>query len=183
MRALVVAPAWEWKPWWAELCAITLNMWEFPDPSTGTRLYQDDEERQVPQRAWKSVLCLVDTLNVTMDQGKRTRDTLTIRMLRAVEMEETHELGEAIWEIKHQEAKRTQVRSVIRAEGEYRDPEALKLKNKLLEEYGKDVLSGDVSLGVGLPPDFRGPYGEAHIQLAKDYKPKWQKPFHLTGER
>ena len=183
VRALVVAPAWEWKPWWAELCAVTLNMWEFPDPSTGTRLYQDDEGRQVPQRAWKSVLCLVDTLNVTMDQGKRTRDTLTIRMLRAVEMEETHELREAIWEIKHQEAKRTQVRSVIGAEGEYRDPEALKLKNKLLEEYGKDVLSGDVSLGVGLPSDFRGPYGEAHIQLAKDHKPKWQKPFHLTGER
>ena len=148
VRALVVAPAWEWKPWWAELCAITLNMWEFPDPSTSTRLYDDDEGRQVPQRAWKSVLCLVDTLNVTMDQDKRTIDTLTIRMLRVVEMEETHERWEAIWEIKHQEAKRTQVRSVIGAEGEYRDPEALKLNNKLLEEHGKDVLSGDVSLGV-----------------------------------
>ena len=183
VRALVVAPAWEWKPWWAELCAITLSMWESPDPSTGTRLYQDDEGRQVPRRAWRSILCLADTLNVTMDQGKRTRDTLTIQMVRAVEMRKMYELWEAIWEIKHQDAKRTQVRSVIGAEGEYRDREALKLKNKLLEEYGKDVLSGDVSLGFGLPPDFRGPYGEGHIQLAKDYKPKGQKPFHLTGER
>ena len=42
---------------------------------------------------------------------------------------------------------------------------------------------GSEPASVGLPPDFRGPYGEAHIQLAKDYKPKWQKPFHLTGER
>ena len=158
-------------------------MSEFLDPGTGTRLYQENEGRQVPQRAWKGVLCLVDTLNVTMDQGKRTRNTLTIPMLRAVEIEETHELGEDMLESKHQEAKRTQVRSVIWAEGEYQDPEALKVRNKLLEEYGKDVLSGDVSPGVGLPPEFRGPYGEAHIQLTKDYKPKWQKPFHLTGER
>ena len=120
---------------------------------------------------------------MTMDQGKRTRDTLTIRMLRAMEMEETHELSEAIWEIKHQDAKRTQVRSVIGVQGEYQDSEALNLKNKLLGEYGKDKLSEDISLGVGLPPDFRGPYGEAHIQLAKYYKPKWQKPFPLTDEQ
>ena len=104
-------------------------------PVPGTRLYQDDEGTQIPQQAWKSVLCLVETLNVTMDQGKRTIDTLTIRMVRAVETEETHELGEAIWE-----------RPREGAEGEYRDLEGLKLKNKLLEEYGKDVLSGDVSL-------------------------------------
>ena len=183
VRALVVAPAWEWKPWSAKLCAITLNMWEFPDPSASIRLYQDDEGRQVPQRAWKSVLCLLDTMNVTKDQRNRTKDTLTIRMLRTMGMEEVQELGEAVWEIKQQEAKRTQVTSVIVAEDEYQDPEALKLKNKLLDEYGKDVLSGDVSLGVGLPPDFRGPYGGAYIQLAPDHKPKWPKPFHLTGER
>ena len=52
-----------------------------------------------------------------------------------------------------------------------------------MEEYGKDVLSGDVSLEVGVLPDFRCPYGEVHIHLAEDYKPKTQKPFHLTGER
>ena len=175
------APAWEWKPWLAELCALTLNMWEVPDLRMGTRPYQDDEGRQFSQRVGKSVLCLVETLNLTMDQGKRTRDTLTIAMLRAVGMEEAHELWEAIWEIKHQEAKRTQVRSVIGAEGEYQDPEALKLKKKLLEEYGKDVLLEDVYLGVWLRPDFQVPHGEAHIQLAKDYKPKPAAPPGLRG--
>ena len=52
-------------------------------------------------------------------------------------------------------------------------------RKKLLEEYEKDVLSGEL---VPNPP-VRGPHGYAFIPLKDVSVPQRQKPFSLHGER
>ena len=56
-RVVLVVPIWDNEPWWTVLESITVNHWDLPKDVC---LYQNEQGKELPQRAWGSRAVLVD---------------------------------------------------------------------------------------------------------------------------
>ena len=56
-QAILVVPRWDWKPWWKDVLAMTVDSIRLPDD---LKLYARDDTGALQQRPWPTVAFVVD---------------------------------------------------------------------------------------------------------------------------